>query len=161
MNDSDIDLEFFGLDLGKGPKSLGELCRIEITLNYPRTAKFKRMDSDQQRALYEKWLLHFVKEYDHVIIKMDKFYEKCQSGDLHLHLYMEVKMPDDYFIFGCVRTIAIPFLSFLPLRYNKFDNGKYNCAFHRYRCPAIVVQWRSDEEELRILHWESYIRKSQ
>jgi len=155
--------EFFKLDMGKGPMSLGNLSRIELTLNHPRTAKFKRMDSEQQRAHYSKWLDQGLAPYKTKIKKLMICFEQCRDGTEHVHLDIELQTTAQFYPCGLVSDIVKNLLDFLPPKHGikTFNLCNYNCLYWRYVCPSICCQVRDIEDRVRALEWEVYINKAQ
>lgn len=155
-----MELEnFYPTDFGT--KSLGSSCRIELTLNYPRTAAFKRMSYEEQKQHYDRWIHLATACYTSRIKKMQIFYEKCKSGDCHVHLDIHLYTFSEYYPCGLVSDWVRSFLSQLPVRHGikNFSLSNYHCGYRRYRCPPICCQIRDIEDEQRALVWETYIRK--
>lgn len=143
--------------------SLGSLLRIELTLNYPRTAQFRRASHDEQKDIYHRWIDDSLSDYFPKIQKLDRFFELCKTGMVHVHLDMVMSNAEFYYPCGLVSDIVKSFLGNLPKRFGlkTFNLLNYNCSFRRYRCPSIVCQLREITDIPRALAWETYIRKSQ
>lgn len=160
---SDFEDPFYSTLQFEDSNSLGEICRLELTLNHPRTAAFRRASEAEQRLIYDKWIDDSLSVYFDRISKMDRFYELCRSGMVHVHLDLHLVPREQYYPCGLVSDIVKEFLSHLPKRHGikTFSLLNYNCNFRRYRCPSIVCQLRDASEARRSLLWEEYIRKSQ
>lgn len=159
--EAELKLNFGGDTLGRSPQKIGGY--LEITLNYPRTASFLRMDSVEQKNLYRKIWSSIrtvcVGFGDHTD---DYTFEYCRSGQIHLHGYLPVY--DKYFIEGIISDVVKKFLNGLPKKYNKFNENNMFDNFHRYRCPSILVQHDNlnDVNETKRFHkWKLYMYKMQ
>lgn len=165
----EFELELVGAD-GAAHSASVEVCqkvrvRLEITLNHPRTKKFcldEIVDREKnQRAIYEQWIrmstcLH---PFSCGSYTMKTAFEHCLSGDLHVHMDVEMEVPSPHYIAGVVSQVAKAFLCYLPKRWDRFSLLNYHPRFHRYRCPAVTVQYKRIEDELRALQWETYMSK--
>lgn len=169
MSLDSFDCEFLGLDLTKSNPlenldsntDREDRYRLEITLNYPRTAKFLRMTELEQKAHYRNWIDDSLEIYKGRIEKADIFFEKCRSGLFHVHMSITMVSTKTFYIFGLISDVVKEFVFRLPKRYAKFDVLNYNCLFRRYRCPSICIQYVEGDDQIRCLHWEAYIRKDQ
>jgi len=166
------DYDFFGLAVGTTALEVlssntgsetGYDNRVELTLNYPRTAAFLRMTYDQQCDHYRDWIDRSLYEYNMkgMITKMDIFYERCRSGNAHVHLDIWIHHPGRFYKFGFVGDIVKEFLMRLPKRWGikTFAVSDYSCLYDRYRCPAVCCQLCDISDTRRALQWETYIRK--
>lgn len=160
MNLTASDEDFLSLQICAPANSLGEVCRIELTLNYPRTAKFKRCSQDEQKSVYDNWFNHFALRYGNRIVSNRKVFEECKSGFIHVHYDIEFKTLKEYYPAGLVSDIVKTLLEPLPLRHSKFDMKNYNCEYRRYRCPSMVVQLRDIGDIPRAIQWDMYLSKN-
>lgn len=150
--------------LGTLSDGVGHRGVVEVTLNYPRTASFKRMHPNQQVELYNslykavrtEWsaVRHVI--YDHIA------FETCINGDVHMHIAIGVHIKQSRFnAYGLCEEFYKLWLSKMPLRYRKQTNlQKSYTAFPRYTAPSIVIQYVPGTDEARIAEWEAYINKN-
>lgn len=135
---------------------------IGFTLNYPRTVKFLNATSSQQRQMYLKWF-HEFKSALNMGPEYDYAFEYCKTGQVHMHGY--ITLYGKHFINGAVSDITKKILSHLPKSHNKFKESYLHSEYHRYRCPAICVQYYTQDETIEdksgIRHWKTYIKKTQ
>lgn len=133
---------------------------LGFTLNHPRTVKFLNASSQQQKNIYTKWYNSFKNTFafdsESVMV-----FEYCKTGQVHCHGYITMK--GNYFTNGAVSDLTKAILKFLPSKYNKFNENFLFDKFNRYRCPSIVVQHYTPNEDDNtisgIKHWKAYINK--
>lgn len=132
--------------------------KIELTFNYPRTARFKRLEPEWQKELYKNLLLYVINKLcRHQCIDVKYSFEVCKTGFYHMHSsfsYVGRHSP-----LGLVTEISEIILSQLPKRYSKFNSELLNHKYCRYRCPAFVCQYTEIDDKKRTELWENYISK--
>lgn len=147
-----------------GTRCLGSECRIELTLNYPRTASFKRKTYEQQCAVYDQWIDDNLGHMFPRITNFRRAYEHCKDGTAHVHLDITYSIPNGiYHPYGITCDFVKPLLQGLPKRYGikTFSIFKYNAIYERYRCPSILCQVRDAKDRIRALNWNAYLDKEQ
>lgn len=158
--------EIFNLDESKICRDYlaevpGKYCfNLELTLNYPRDCRFKRLCRKSQEKLY--WdLLDYVKLHNSYIQHVDAYIEDCKDGLPHLHaiLYCAINRP--YSIEGVCNDIVNTYISQLPRR-TVLNQHKYhyNHDYKVFKAPSILVQYQEVEDIKRTEHWENYIKKN-
>lgn len=161
------DQEFFGIAIEDGVRSDVVLepaendCRLEITLNHPRTAAFNRMTEEDQVLLYNKWFDDSMSCRFDKVKKVIRAFEHCKSGAIHAHFDVFYSSKHAFFKCGLVTCVVKEFLQNLPKRWGikTFEMKRYSCLYDRYRCPSIVVQYKNAHDLPRALQWEVYINK--
>lgn len=136
-------------------------CYLEITLNYPRNAMFKRLQSDAQISLYMgllEYMLYNTSLYRFVVYKNIQF-EKCMDGHTHMHASVKFNFTEPYTAVGLIEQLVKCYLTQLPLKYNYYNEQLMRYDFKRYRCPSIVVQFVDAADIDRIEKWNNYIIK--
>ncbi len=131
---------------------------IEITLNYPRTAKFKRSTPDQQKLLYKN-LLDYVILHSPYSKLLEYTYEQCESGYYHVHGTIMINSPYSYSIHGLIQSMAKVYFTQLPKRYSEYRDIQYYWSFIRYKSPMICLQYVEKDNFERTKIWQDYINK--
>lgn len=168
---SDIESEASDLSVedAKNDDHIEEILPVgylEITLNYPRTATFLKMNSAKQRMLYIKIWMILRGSVDFPLAGMehahsDFQFEYCKSGQVHLHGYLPI-YKKKYFIEGIISDLVKLYLEGMPKRYSKFSESFMFPELHRYRSPSICVQHDNlqlNGEVERMERWKTYITK--
>jgi len=150
--------------LGTISEETGYKGVVEVTLNYPRTASFKRMKKWEQERLYRELLDKVMMRWTaYIMVTNTTFrFETCVSGYVHLHLAIAMHIKQAKFnAYGLIEEFFKLWLSEMPLRYRKQTNlQKSYTAFPRYECPSIVIQYIPETDPARIAEWEVYINKN-
>lgn len=137
---------------------------LEITLNYPRTVSFLKMNSMRQKVLYIKIWSHIratLNQYSIIFRHCDYEFEYCKTGQIHLHGYIPV-YEDKYFIEGIISDVVKRYLEGLPRKYSKFNEKNMYPELHRYKCPSICVQHDNLSDPIesdRFERWKQYMIK--
>lgn len=159
----DIDADF-------GTKSLLAKCNephhcyLEITINHPQTADYKRLTYDNKVDLIVSKLNHMLANLSHSIahIKYSIEHYSGEGGLPHLHAQVHLILDRQGDINGLVTDVAIRYIRTLSWRYEKEHSQvwKYlHIEYNRYRCPSCVVQYKERDDIERIEHWDRYISK--
>jgi hypothetical protein len=135
-------------------------CVVELTLNPPQTASYKRLSYDDKLDFIDTHFRAILREHK---IKVYKYsFERYQTGYPHLHAQLYFDLPPCGDIDGLVMEIALTYIHRLTPKYrNAFTNTwRYmHKGLHRYLCPAIVVQYKEIEDTQRHEEWLEYISK--
>lgn len=136
---------------------------LEITLNFPRTTSFKNACTEKQKKLYDRiWrIMIHSKGQDRLDLRTRRTFELCNSGHVHLHGILYLRVPQNFYINGLIADLARTYLSLLPKKFSQYhDHFMFN-QFNRYRCPSIVIQYDDfNSDQKRIMEWETYIDKN-
>lgn len=127
---------------------------IEYTINCPVN---KTYDKKKYADIMSKVIKAFPQGFP-VDKDTDFYFEKCESGKLHMHGMFRCKK-QFYVIDGLVSDISKYILQAIDKRLSHNFDKNYYPNFYRYRTPTICVQYTDDP--LRVLHWEQYIKKTQ
>lgn len=134
---------------------------LEITLNHPRTAKFRRLTDEIKREVYKNLYLK-IKQLLSKHIEHDEFYfENCKDGIPHLHASITVSFDTSGSAMGLVSEIVRTYLNALPGKHKVYKSENEYPYYSRYKGPAICCQWTQIDDFKRIAAWEQYIIKSQ
>lgn len=136
--------------------------RIELTLNHPRTAPFKRLTYEQQCKVYDCWIDLAFSYYFPNITKFERCFEKCQDGTAHVHCDIWYRTGRFYNRFGVVSQFVKALLMRLPKRHGlaKWRDDNYDSYYTRYVSPSICLTVKDTSDMRRALEWETYIHKS-
>lgn len=148
-------------------ESLGSMTdlnkvNLEITLNYPENAAYKRMKDDDKKVMYERlwqYVLINQKLIDYVVENKTNFEYGKQAGKMHMHILLKLHFNGCFCPEGLVKQIAKCWLSQLPKRYYLYDESKYWIKYFRYRCASICCQIQFVNDFERTKYWEDYIKK--
>lgn len=134
-------------------------CRLEMTMNYPRSSRFKRLVPESRKLVYVN-LLEYIKVH-HTCIKLtESTIELCKSGYPHMHVTLHCKMTGPYSIEGLLNDIVKTYVSQLPkLTQNSLHKYHYCNKFNCFKCPSILLQWYRSSDSERALVWSEYIKK--
>lgn len=139
-------------------------CRLEITLNYPRTKPFLRMDKEAQMDLYRNIFYLYKQSFESlhkgaILIRSDQTFELSSDRCIHSHAYVEIDMKKSFSVEGLV-TEALRFLVFqMPKRNHQYlGTCHYSQRFRTYRTPSVLVQY--SDSPRRNETWEGYIHKN-
>lgn len=135
-------------------------CYMEITLNYPPNAAYRRMSDDNIKLMYDRlfdYCLVAEKLKEH-IIDIKKNFEYGKNGKLHLHAILSFQFIDDkYCPQGLIQSFVKCWLRQLPKRFSVWSDSSYWFKFYRYRCPSICCQVNTELK--RALQFADYIKK--
>lgn len=136
---------------------------LAVTVNYPRTPAFIKLDQKGQCNFYNRMYNTVVKNYSALISDTNSFYslEHCKSGQIHMHA--QIALRGKYFIAGAISDIVKAFKLFIPKgrKYRSvslYSESNYYASIERYRDAHIVVQ-HFDWDNPRVPQWETYIVK--
>lgn len=138
-----------------------EFYSIEITINHPRTAPFKRLSPERQKSLLNS--LYFKARSSIVceIYEDTVRHEQCLDGVMHLHSYIYIKPQKPFYPRGIVMGCAKAILYAMPVRTQaQLSNYHYCDKFKTFKSPAVCVQFTPFSDSKRILQWETYINKN-
>lgn len=162
-NEWDLFDEIFDMSGAECKNHLDEIRTIyrftlELTLNFPRNARFKRLVRKSQEWIYHD-LLYYIKLQNSFIKETKEYIEDCKDGLPHMHaiLYCEVDKP--YSAEGVVMNVVNDWISQMPKQSRK-NFYKFNYSYHYavFKHPSILVQYNTDVE--RTKNWEQYISKN-
>lgn len=144
-------------------KEFPDKAIMEITMNYPRTAAFKKLPACYQKLLYMKiynnlkcvfGMFRFVPEESQIA------FEACQSGHWHAHAKITYRTRKNYYVEGFIAEVVKCYLAQLPKKYSDYVDNLLHREYQRYRCPSLVAQFICPiERPERVLEWETYINK--
>lgn len=139
------------------------ICLLEVTLNYPRTPRFKLMTTVQQKSLYlQLWnkLICF-KGMERIVRESTRHtFELCSTGHVHLHGALYIRMPGPYYPEGIVNDLVKTWLQLLPKKFQAYNDNNFYKDWQRYRCPSICVKHTSNGDTERVTEWETYMNKN-
>lgn len=134
-------------------------CTVELTLNYPRTSRFKRLCYASKVKTYFD-LLYYMKLQLRFIKSSEEHVEMCYSGIPHMHAILHCSFDKPYSIEGLISEIVDTWISQMPQRTRESQQKFHYCpSFKCYRCPSILAQWTAPDDIERTKKWEDYIRK--
>lgn len=147
---------------GDSPNEGGSYALLEITMNYPRTTRFKNSSTQEQKNLYRiLWekLICF-KGMDHIDYFNSRYtYEVCKSGHVHLHGALYLRVPALYYVNGLLADCARAFLKMMPKRYSNYSDAYMHVDWDKYTCPSICIHHVDTTNKERVIEWETYIDK--
>jgi len=162
MSWSDFD-EVFDMSEVKCQKQYDEtacLGRLELTLGYPATSRYKRYVPRTQEKYHTDLFDYIRLQLDNVITYRSTI-ERSDSGKIHLHGYIEMDLKGrsvEGTIMDCVNT----YYSQLPRRSQLHQKKYHYCRKHSvFRSPPICIQYTELSDEERTKVWDAYIIKSQ
>lgn len=136
-------------------------CWFELTLNYPRTPRFLNSTTTKQKRMYFEIYNEILCTFNRTRILSHKYcFEQCKNGHIHLHALIWMKCRKEYYPNGMVRDIVVTALDAVPKKYKAYKDANLNPEWHRYKDPYICLQYRTPEEEDRLLTWSAYINKN-
>jgi len=157
MSWSDFD-EVFDMECQKQYDET-TIGRLEVTLGYPATSRYKRYVTKTQEYLHKELFDYMRVQLDNVITYRSTI-ERSDSGKIHLHGYIEVNMKGgsvEGIITDCVNTIY----SQLPKRSQMHQKKYHYCHKYKvFRSPPICIQYTELSDAERTNVWDDYIRKS-
>lgn len=133
---------------------------IELTLNHPRNAWFKRASSEAREKKYEEFFQLLFDHYREGIIGLKYSFEKCKDGSDHMHAHIQFRFKEFKHPCALVCHLVRLWLLLLPQRYCIPNDREYNFKYMRIRRPSIVCQFVDPDEKKRTQDWEAYINKS-
>lgn len=145
------------------PENGSSQCSVlEVTLKYPRTAQFIKLDQRGQCMFYKRIWEAVKLKYNDIICEDEINYEHFKSGQIHIHGYITIKPTVKFFVSGLISDFAKAFMKFIPvqIKYQSirlWDDKYYNDVFKRYQTAYINIQFTDNKE--RFLEWCNYIRK--
>lgn len=121
---------------------------VLITLQHPRTKKFLKADSKEQKAMLYR-ILWNSKNFNGLRPELDSTYvfEHCKSGQIHLHAMLHYIVKCNFHIIGFISDIVKNFINNMPLCTIQFKEGFMFTKYQRYKSPPICVQYKSDTED--------------
>lgn len=137
----------------------GDRCFLEVTLNHPRTMRWKRLSYDEQVVhLVNLW--YRIVTYGTKVVKEHYVIEKCQDGTPHLHGMMQMVVSDPHLPLGVVCDIVHRALNHVPQRYSHFRSNYICERYDRYQSPYVCVQYVHNEDRDGVAIWETYMKKT-
>jgi len=134
--------------------------KLEVTLNYPRDCKFKRLILKSKIKLYEG-LLDYIISHNPYIKSKKIAIEYCEDGTPHLHALLDCETTEQYSIEGVCNDVVNTYISQLPKRTQLTQYKYHYCPLYScYRTPSILVRWVDESDKERILKWDEYISKT-
>lgn len=138
-------------------------CYLEVTLNHPRTVKFMNAVSSKQRDMYELALRRMKCAFGPLKGEVvDKEYEYCKSGHVHLHALIKYTFDTPHYPIGVVADVVKVWLHCLTVkhgRYKEYAMKIYNNG-PKYTSPSICCKYDSVEDIDRIEKWRVYMKKN-
>lgn len=149
--------EIFDMPMSNIFSSRSSKFFLEVTLNYPRDTRFKRLIYNSQKKLYEN-LITYLKTHHTFIKHIDHYYENCKDGLPHVHAMFCCEADNVYSPEGAVMDIVRTYISQLPKRSQlTLYKYQYNHILQMFKCPSICINYKQVNAEA----WNSYIIKSQ
>lgn len=130
-------------------------CSLELTINYPRDSRFKRLVYKSKCKVYEDLLL-YLRLHLPYIVDIQHVFEKCEDGTPHIHasLLCEVNCP--YSAEGLVMEVVNTLTAQMPKRTQlTLYKYRYNPFLKMFKCPAICINYKETHE----IGWDQYIKK--
>lgn len=128
---------------------------IQVTINYPRTAKFLKSNSVQQKQIYKKLFEVLYHSMGMNTLEYDFVFEACKSGQIHLHGWFEVehsiRVPT-----VLLSDMAKQFLLYMPKKYSHFLEAHIYPQYSKYRAPALCMKYINPDDEEDIITQENY-----
>ncbi len=159
-----FDIPFRDLDV-KCPNHLDETTakistfNIELTLEYPRNVRFKRMVPKSRELLYECLLDHVCNSISFVD-DWEGHIEHCRDGYEHMHAVLHCSTIGTYSPEGAVMDVVRSYCMKLPPRtWTTLQKYHYSQRHHVFKCPAILAQHVETDDLKRNRVWCKYIRK--
>lgn len=140
---------------------------IEVTLNHPPDAKYKKILAKGEEELRG----YYLKLFEVMLInsKMRDLVDRERTvtffehggigGKLHLHARIVFLCSRVYIIEGIIQSLVKGWKACLTKKY-VYKDKEYYPRFYRYLSPDCVIQWIDPEDTERLIHWDSYIRKN-
>ncbi len=134
--------------------------KLEITLNYPRDCKFKRLVPASKIKLYEG-LLSYIISHNSFIKSQKVTIEYCKDGTPHLHALLDCQTNVQYSIEGVCNDVVNTYISQLPKR-TQLTLFKYHyCPLYTcFKTPSIFVRWVDEDNTQQSNRWSDYITKT-
>lgn len=130
-------------------------CFLELTLNYPRNTRFKRLIYKSKVKLYED-LLSYLKTSFKNIDQIDHYVENCSDGTPHVHAMIACSFDESYSAEGVTMDIVNILNSQMPMRSQLHAvRYSYNPYLKRYLSPCICINYKESSSAV----WNDYIRK--
>lgn len=157
--------DIFNLNL-EDSNSLGRdtdkcYCRLELTLNYPRTAAFLRLTAAEQQVLY-------IGLFDYVKLRLqpaslmqnELYFETSLDGTVHAHGYIDLSLTAGFSVEGLVMGLVRDYFDQLPKRSCLWlARSRYSHNFSTFKSPPILVQYISKTDKIRTELWAEYCKK--
>lgn len=132
---------------------------LELTLNYPRTHRYKRLIKSSRDKLLRD-LMSYISHHCAYIKTYEEHIEKSNDGYEHLHVQAHCSSQVPYSVEGAVMEVVNTYVSQLPKRtLLTLPKYHYSQKYGVFRCPSILVQWTPVEDLKRTGEWCDYIRK--
>lgn len=136
------------------------LGRLEITLGYPTTARYKRLVQKSQIKLHLD-LFEYIRLHIRNVVSYRSTIEQSDSKKIHLHGYIEMKVEGGS-VEGLINDVVNNYYSQLPKRSQEHQKKYWYCPTYRcFRSPPICIQYTELSDVERIKVWDDYIIKSQ
>ncbi len=134
-------------------------CTLEVTIAYPRTAEFLRMNEIGQRILYSGLFDYLVIHTEHVK-RSELHFETSSDGTLHCHGVIELSILVPFSIEGLVMDSARTLLFQFPKRsHHWLGKSCYSQLYNTFKSPPILIQYTPLEDKERTEVWQDYIKK--
>lgn len=139
--------------------------KVEITLTYPHTAAYLRMNSMRQMKLLSSIYRNTcaaVPLTHHLESK--HYFEYDSHGQVYLHGYLILSDSLKLFPLGLISDMAKACLAEYPKKYNRFIDAHVYSQYTNYRCPQCKIQYRYLdflEDMKRFDDWVEYCVKLQ
>lgn len=137
-----------------------QLCYIELTMNWPPTASYNRLDFGAQELFYREKLRDLLRQsnYEKFVVKYDQTIEFGQNGKMHTHISLLLNMERVFLENGVIADLSRAWRQLLPRRHAV---KKYEVYYllRRYKSPSLLLQYVDYDDKKRTDHWDIYIRK--
>ncbi len=131
-------------------------CYLELTLNFPRTSRFRRLIYSSQVLVYKN-LLDYIKSSNPWIKNIDSFIENSADGSPHLHAMVSCEFTQPYSSEGVIMDFVNSYYSQLPKRSQLHQyRYHYNHFLDQFKSPPICINYKEHNASA----WNSYIRKN-
>lgn len=132
---------------------------IELTMNYPRSARFVKMRTAKQHQFYNQILSIVLQSIGPGKLELEnKCFEINGDGNYHCHALIRCVTAVHHFPIGVVSDMVKTYLELLPKKYSKYSGTAMHPGYVRYRCPSIVCQYR-DMTDPHVDVFRNYIDK--
>lgn len=132
------------------------LYYFEVTLNHPRSARFKRLIYESRCKLYHDWLESLSLKFPWVKT-VEYYYEKCADGQPHAHAIVKAQFDSVFSAEGAVMELVKDWAGGLPKRsWESLQRHQYEPNIDRFKCPCICINFK----RIYAPEWENYIKKN-
>lgn len=138
---------------------------VEITITYPHSAGYLRMNSEKQEKLLREIFRRTCAAVP-VAQHLDRqcFAEYDKTGQRHIHGYLKIDSTYRAFPIGIISDMAKACLAEYPKKYSKFVPANVYNEYCSYRCPQCKIKYRYKdciEDNDRFESWIEYCHKLQ